>query len=535
MMAKLNKSSPNHFVRPYAFIDGSKGGILPDTEVDALTCESSVCIVMERGAADLQQHLLENTDLSATEKLSLVSQLLDILLAAHRCSIVLADFKLSNVMIVIDSNRLRLKAIDFECSRKYGEVMSYETTSLYSCPEVARAMLVRSKGGNPPPLLATDKMDVMALGLCAYEIANNMKSYWKNQAVPITRDVDILEALSILSDEDVKDNIERTFPGGTNESLRSWLIHALRVNPFERATAEQLLRSHSLLGLREKTIDHNAIYTQMLRNQEEIIGKLDDLSYQLQGHFDALSASFDCLAAQIALGSEMTTHDIAMLESALSHQIALIEQGETLDLKVLELAVSSAVIHLEESLRTSITTSIRELTFSSTGSSTSSTSLSSTLSSPTPSSSSSSDESAYQRERLDELLGMVRDLHLKSDSLSADFKLFQSMSEAQCNLLTMIEKNGNMMPLTFVILPEINVINKPPKSTTKIGKLKNYAIKKKNKIVNLVWVRSRIVFICPVTLKQVSESDAAIVVSISLLFDTEHTSHDINSNKLPLS
>jgi serine/threonine protein kinase len=489
MMAKLNKAHPNRFIRPYAFIDGSKGGIIPACEKDMEVCMTSVCVIMERGAVDLHQHLVDNTDHSAAEKLSFISQLLDILLAAHRCDIVLADFKLSNVLIVIDSNRLRLKAIDFESSRKSGEIMSYETTSQFSCPEVARVVLARAGGEDHPPLLATDKMDVMALGWAAYEIANNMKSFWKNQAVPLTSDVDILTALSNLKDEDVKNNIERTFPGGTYDSLRSWLIHALCVSPLERATSEQLLRSHSLLGLREKTIDHNAIYTRMIRNQEEIITKIDDLSYQLQGHFDTLSTSLDCLAAQIALGSETATRDISSLERALSSQIALIEQGQTLDPKILESAVSAAVGNLEQGLGASIATSIRELTFSSPPSS----------SSPV----SPSQDSAFQRERLDELIEMVKELHTKSDNLSADFKLFQTMSEAQSNLLTLIEKNGNMMPLTFVILPEINVVTKPPKPTTTIGKVKNYVIKKTSKIVNLVWNRSRVVFICPVTLKQV--------------------------------
>ena len=49
-MSKLHKSSPNYFVRPYAFIHGSKGQIKSLRTDEATRCAASVCIVMEKGA-----------------------------------------------------------------------------------------------------------------------------------------------------------------------------------------------------------------------------------------------------------------------------------------------------------------------------------------------------------------------------------------------------------------------------------------------------------------------------------------------------
>lgn len=481
MMAKLHKSYPNCFVRPFAFVHGSKGYITPLLSEEIAQCSTSVCIVMEKGITDLHMHLQANTDLAAPERLSILSQLLGILIAARKCNIVLNDFKPANVVVVIENNRIRLKSIDFDNSRTEGDEMSYEATAAYCSPEVARAILAKARGEKQPCLLASAKMDVMSLGWAAFEISNGMKSYWRNLPSPISYDTDIIMALSRLTDEEVRSNIERTFPGGQHDSLRSWLIHALRVNPIDRASAEQLLSGHSLLGMREKTIDHNRVYCQILRNQNQILEKIDDLSEKLVTAFDSLSSSLDCVAANMALGSKDYRQGIETLELVLSGQMEQVAHGASIDQVALESAVAASIANLEDSVRSKITTSIRELT-------------------------NAGDTNDFsQNDRLDILLTMVQELHSKSNHLAEDFKHFMSISNSQSDLLATIEMNGNFMPLTFVIIPEVSFREKLDSSASQLSKIKNFTKRKTKKMASLVWSRSRIHFICPVTLKQVNQ------------------------------
>jgi serine/threonine protein kinase len=172
--------------------------------------------------------------------------------------VVLNDIKLANVVRVSDGKyNFTLKAIDFDNSCIEEESVGDETIASYCSPKLARVVLARCRCQgeevSTTSLPATHKMDFMALGWTVYEIANNMVSYWSNEVNPVTDDIDILSALSTLKDDDVQLNINQTFPGDQNASLRTWLCHALRVNPRERATAEELLHSHYLFGSKDRT------------------------------------------------------------------------------------------------------------------------------------------------------------------------------------------------------------------------------------------------------------------------------------------
>ena len=81
-------------------------------------------------------------------------------------------------------------------------------------------------------------------------------------------------------------------------------------------------------------------------------------------------------------------------------------------------------------------------------------------------------------------------------------KEFRAMTQAQSEMLSSMEYAGNNMPHTFVILPEV-VYEKLTHTASVVDKMKNVAKRKTKKMKNLLWSKSRIVFICPITLKQV--------------------------------
>lgn len=488
IMGKLHQAAPRHFVRPYAFLDGSLGQILPHSPKDKEHCVAAMCLIMEKGTSDMREYFV-NYQFDKIEGLAISSTFLDHLVLASQCSIVLNDFKPSNIVRVHDGSRYYLKAIDFDSSREEGQEMAAEATAAYCSPEVAREILARKRGEHPTVLLARHKMDVMALGLIVFEIANNLTSFWSSQIPPITEHWDILNALAHLTDDDVKRSIEKSFPGSQFSVLRRWLEHALKVEPNDRASALELLHGHSLFGNKSITVDEKGLISQFNMgfnrliendnsNSAAILESIGELSNQLQGSLGLLGASLDSIALQVALGSELQSKDMSALLQAVSQQKILLQTGE-LNEQTLQAAVATAVSHVEKSVRADINTSLNAL-----------------MSSHGPS----------LTDKIDVLMDMVSSLQSQSERFAEEFKLFRSVSKDQSRMLALIEVQGNFMPLTFIVLPHLGISERQPTSASMIDKMRNSAKRKMTTVTRLLWEKSRIVFICPVTLQQVLHS-----------------------------
>ena len=467
IMRKLHASSPDQFVEPYAFLRGAH--IVPRGQDDFVFCTSSVCIVMEDGGdVDMRKFLIDQI-MEDTKKLSLIGDLLNILVAAKKARVVLNDFKPANIIRVYDSKKcvIRLKAIDFDNSRYEGDQMTLEVSPSYCSPEVARAFLQsRMDKGATSSLLASHKMDVMALGWIAYEICNDMTSYWAVQG--ITSDEEILIALTDLTDENIKINIEFTFSGDRYLSVRRWLIAALRVNSIDRASADSLLNHHSLFSSKDRTLD-----------MDGVISKLNEIRKDTKTIISSVQQIGDILqrvAAQITLGSKQHTKDMEGLIKLLNQQKELIKKGATVDEDSMRALVAKAMVNMEDSLRIQISSSFQEALAESFDSS--------------------------QADKVDLLIGMVTSLVGQSEILSQEFELFKSMTENQTHLLTILDKKFNCMPLTFMVLPRLQPAKLAASaSTTK--KAINFFKRKTMSAFELLWTESTIIFVCPVTLKQV--------------------------------
>jgi hypothetical protein len=70
------------------------------------------------------------------------------------------------------------------------------------------------------------------------------------------------------------------------------------------------------------------------------------------------------------------------------------------------------------------------------------------------------------------------------------------------SLTTSLEMKGNMMPITFIFKPKPIKI-KLDSSASSLSKMKNFAKRKLNSMKALAWDESLLVFICPVTGKEV--------------------------------
>jgi hypothetical protein len=107
-------------------------------------------------------------------------------------------------------------------------------------------------------------------------------------------------------------------------------------------------------------------------------------------------------------------------------------------------------------------------------------------------------------EKLDILMDVISGMQRQNDGLADDFKQFRQINDNQTRLLEIIEMSGNNMPLTFIIVPGVDIPEKLSAEASYIDKMRNFSKRKTKNVTRILWEESRILFICPVTLNQVS-------------------------------
>jgi hypothetical protein len=233
----------------------------------------------------------------------------------------------------------------------------------------------------------------------------------------------------------------------------------------------------------------------VLEQGNVILTRVEELSQQLDGNLSVFGAALDGIAVNIALGasnnsnddsdSNSNSSDVKAVGEVLQYQRDLLKRGGILNQDSFESALGEAMGSMEAALRAEIHTSINGIL-----------NTQSNTSDPT------------QDEKLDALLDMVQDLKSQTDNLTREFQQFSRMSESQYELLSLLERNNNSMPLTVVILPGTEVSVRLPPTSSIIDKMKNSARRRKDQILELVLTKRRVVSICSVTLQQVG---AAVV------------------------
>ena len=506
MMVKLYKHDPSNFVQPHALLRGDSGQITTNTDVDHAQCLSSVCIAMEMGVVSMDKFVMKQK-LSVIECFVISEKYLLIVLSACACGVVLMDFKPANIIKVLSSEGAdTLKAIDFENSCLEGSNVSGETTAAYSCPELAKYALAIAKGGKPRPLMASQKMDIAALGFAVFELANTNVSFWKCFSEEDMTDLQILEALSILTDEQVSSIIDRTFPSEMHKPLRTWLAHALKINPNERATSNELLHNHSLFGNKERTLDNGGLMEQMLKANigiEQAISGIQDIQLTIE----QVSAKIDVMAiSQCDLGLllRQTAADTIDNHAELKNSLVALSSNLTSGAfsKLANVADSSSSLSVEQ-IKTIIQDAVKDATpivVSSTGLNEELKHFISSSFSEFASVSKVSGDSGETKEHLQSMARMLLDLKddiKKVSSEIADVRadLSEVNSKLGCNnemLRTLIIGNFNA-PSLVVVFPA-----KPPNGKEKGG---GFFKKTKAKALNMFANESVVFFICPVTKK----------------------------------
>lgn len=378
-------------MKNFGLLKGQSGQIVacdgPNCDDDQKKCDSSACVAMELGVKSMDRYLEErHRNLSDYDRMTIAEKFLAMISTAQAKGVVLMDFKPSNVVRVVSADGdVFIKAIDFGsgCLETANEEITGDTTPAYSCPEVAKYMLAVANTNDDAlsisKPLASHKMDVMALGWIVFELANDYVSYWKSLSPPLEKDTDILQALSKLSDKEVQHNIEASFPGDKMLPLRTWLCHALRVHPKQRATASEL-QAHSLFGSKDRTLDEagitamlsanfqvvTAVRDDMAMNHEQVIKTLDEMNQKLE----ILSETQDELGLvirQVLVDSshnhQELKHGLSQLNDDLLSNISTLQSGPRDNLDAMRDLIQSAVSNSMSSVQqnVSLTEDVKQL------------------------------------------------------------------------------------------------------------------------------------------------------------------------------
>ena len=322
IMHELYGAHPSHFIRPYTLLFGERNQIKPDKQTDLTVNEYFNCsaIAMERGRCNLRDYLSDPKVREMTNLLNIAKSLLEVVCKAIDMRFVMLDIKLENFVRVMSERQTDFlnKAIDFDSVVKEGEnlrLVKFSTTEGYVSPEIARLLLDSSSS---TPVLADSKNSVFSLGLLVFEMFNGLKSFWSS-CVKAESEFVQFSAFQ-LTDQIVKDKVDRAFPNATHDRLRAWLSSALACDAFQRGSAHTLLHDRSFF-LESVSLDFRAQHVSIVENlndiKHEIEGLSEILKVQLDAHFGKIEASVNGLTSVVSGAAGSSKEACAMLKQLL--------------------------------------------------------------------------------------------------------------------------------------------------------------------------------------------------------------------------
>jgi serine/threonine protein kinase len=263
IMETLNMKAPYYFIRPFDLVSYNKGELVPcDGCFDDLSGLHG--IIMESGKIDMKAYSQMNCrePIFQIDFKSVGFEICEIIKSAHSMNIALMDLKPANIVRVINNyGTINHKAIDFDEAidlNNFSFSTAISSTPRYIAPEVAKAMLHPTENNKFKPTLA---VDVFSFGLWVFEVFNDQVSFWTCLGVDESKDEDVLISASNLTDDQIERVIRAKLGDMKSTAARTWLLDALKVNPYDRLTIERLNVRHSLFTNNYATISMNNLAT----------------------------------------------------------------------------------------------------------------------------------------------------------------------------------------------------------------------------------------------------------------------------------
>jgi len=273
IMLSLNMKAPSYCIRPYDLVSYDKGELITcDGCFDDLSGFHG--IIMEYGIIDMKAYsrMRFRKPNFQLEFKFIGFDVCEIINTAHSNNIVLMDLKPANIVRVMNNDGTNNhKAIDFDDAidlNNFSLSTAISSTPRYIAPEVAKAMLHPTEINKFKPTLA---VDVFSFGLWVFEVFNDQVSLWTCLGVDESKDRDVLISASQLTDDQIERVIKAKLGDMNSTAVAcTWLLAALKVNPCDRLTIEQLNAKRSLFTT------NNATVTKANADIDKIIAVVND-------------------------------------------------------------------------------------------------------------------------------------------------------------------------------------------------------------------------------------------------------------------
>jgi len=468
IMQKLYRKAKDSFIQPYEFFCGYKHEIICcDGSNDNLLSYSA--FIMEKGIMDLCEYSIKNSMESdfLLEFRRIGYHISEILKVLHSNGIIWMDLKPANIVKYNENNgNNRHKAIDFgSCIEleKYTDSMHYsiEGTPRYISPEVAKVLLKSDKGNFKP----STGIDIFSFALWVFEVYNKQISLWECLGIDVTDDADILQCATQLTDTKIKEIIEAKLCSENSTAARHWLVDALKVHPEDRLSIEQLNEKHTLFTTKYATLNMDNLATKTdCNNTIQAVHKSTKIIKNIiRNEFNKLKQTFSIAITRIAIENKKCIDGL----SELNNELKLQKLQRRLDVDIIQNLVKN--LNAEISLT-----------------------VSSSLSTILPTTTVDKEISADVLQKLDKLIRMITQVQDTVDDLNKNINNIKLLTSS-------LVKKNKRCPHSFVLLPKPRIDD-----SIQASKAWNYIT---NKVINpmktLFWEESVLIFICPISMKQV--------------------------------
>ena len=533
----------SHVTEVFGFCEGR---IPPDLleKVNLPKGDEGFCIVMRYEAGGTLDDVLQGRTLSTLDKLILLCQIACSIAEIHSVGVVHGDLKPTNFLLT-DARSLNVRISDFGMSDarqalngSLGQSSMRGTggtkgTPIYCAPE----MLVPNEEG--VVMRHSRSTDMYAFAIIMWEILCQQRPFENiSNAVQLsimidrgtrppldklpadtptaivtlleqcwhgnrTQRISAARCLSILAKElDVWEKREVIRNGAVavpNPLGKSMMQRAPQLEEMMKMQMMQMMKvmeemssmkavvvagNEDVRGIKKDQMVLIAGQQDLKEGQQEVLKGLRDLSDQLSRSLDGLGQTFLELSAAAARNPKVESGIAALALALEAHREYLTKHGEDASDAtgtLLSQAINDATASLDPALASKLQRCIVDVMAGSSAGVNHDNAAGSVPS---------------QSDKLDALMSVMRDMQGELCSV-------RELADEQSDLLKVIEKRGNKMPHTFVILPDMGV-EESPTELSMAGKIKGYLLRQKVKMMGLVWERSRLFFICPITGQAVS-------------------------------
>ena len=477
--------------------------------------DEGFCIVLGLAAggplAGVIHHGPPVRPMTMLDKLRALAQVARAVAELHAVGLVHGDLKPDNILLG-DSGFESIKIADFGMSKireglesTLGQSSLQRTggikgTPVYCAPEMFEEEDEEDDDDGQERVYtdgvarASRSTDMYAFGLIAYEVLARKKPFGEIKTInKLSKKVcsgarPPLNKLPADTPPAVTTMIQQCWDGDRAQRLSAYRcveVLAIALAPFEQASevAERSVSPRSVEPLSRtllRRVEALALIMERVEMQQAagfvaVHTHLDELSAQLSQSLERLGGALSDLSQRAAAGDARMEAGLVALSTALDdHRAALAQHGAT----------ATPPEQLAELIRTATATLDRDL----------SAQLQQCIAAVMTHSHEAAGRHASDRDKLDAIASVMGDLRTEVGGV-------RLLAEEQRDLLSIIEERGNIMPHTFIILPEAH-----PPLDAKAGadastgsKIKNFLLRRKDQALGLLWERSRLFFVCPVT------------------------------------